>query len=132
MNTNEVTRALRTVREAKQSWNDARREFDHEAERITKRLIFEASANRMTVNEVARASGLTTAQVRTRMRRYGLVGQGKSLLAQTAADALRRNAELLGVEPSDIDLMSPLAYLDAGRDALNNTYSARSAEAESA
>lgn len=130
MNTDEVTRALRTVRQTKRAWNDAKRVLDAEAEKVLKRLIYEAIANRMSVNEVAVASGLTTQQVRARLKRYGMANMGKSLLSQTAADALRDNAAMLGVETHEIDLMSPLAYLSAGQGALASTYSVRSAEVD--
>lgn len=112
-----VTIHLEAVGEARAAWNKARREFDRNVERIMTRLLHEAARNRMSVHEVAEASGLTRAQVRTKMRAMGLNPRdGKMLLADKAAKALHENAELLGVQPNEIDLMSALAYLPMGEE----------------
>jgi hypothetical protein len=51
------------------------------------------------------------------MRNSGLdPRQGKSLLAKTAAEHLQENAALMGIEPHEMDLMSPLAYLPMGQE----------------
>lgn len=95
----------------KKAFNDVAREFD----KIMTRLIHEAVANRMSVEQIASATGLSPKVVRMKMRRMGFdPKRGRGPLAHAAAEALRTNAELLGVDPLDIDLTSPLAYLPGG------------------
>lgn len=82
---------------------------------IMHRLLHEAARNYMSPEEVAKASGFTTKRVRQMMRDVGLNPRdGKNLLQRKAAEALANNAALLGIEPSEMDLMSPLAYLPMG------------------
>jgi hypothetical protein len=69
----------------------------------------------MSVEQIAKAANMTPKAVRMHMRRQGLDPKhGKRALAHAAAEALRTNAALLGVDPLDIDLSSPLAYLPGG------------------
>lgn len=133
MNIIEVEHALETVALARKQWAEAQNQFNAEVERTMKRLIHEAAANRMSVQHVAKVSGYTTQQIKTRMKRMGLSqATGKTLLAKTASDAIHSNAELLGVNPSDIDLLSPLAYLEGGKGLLARTRSDRSVEVDEA
>lgn len=111
----DVQIALEGVAEARQKWNTAQREFQSGVDAVLDRLIHEAAVNFMSPEEFARHSGLSTNQVRALMARNGLSrSQGKTLLAKTAAEALASNAELLGIAPHEMDLMSPLAYLPMG------------------
>lgn len=128
----EVQIALEGIREAKGEWAKAIRKFNADVEHALVRLLHEASANYMSVEEVARHSGLSPKRVRTLMRDHGLNPRlGKRVLADSAAKALTDNAALLGIRPHDMDLMSPLAYLPMGsqmRQALTDSGVARVTE----
>lgn len=111
----EVVKSLQQVHKARQEWGKSTAKFQAEVDRIMTRLVHEAAANHMSVEEVARAAGLTPKRVRTFMRAVGLDNRsGKTLLAQRANQYLVENANLLGIDPGDMDLTSPLAYLPAG------------------
>jgi DNA-binding transcriptional ArsR family regulator len=111
----EVNLALKALGDEMKKWKVAYREAAAESEKILTRLIHEAIANRMSVEQIAEDIWLTPATVRMKMRRMGLdPKRGKTALAESAAKALRENADLLGVDPLDIDLTSPLAYLPMG------------------
>lgn len=111
----DVQIALEGIAEAKGEWAKAIRKFNADVERALVRLLHEASANYMSVEEVARHSGLSPKRVRTLMRDHGLNPRlGKRVLADSAAKALHENAALMGIRPHDMDLMSPLAYLPMG------------------
>lgn len=113
----DVQIALEGVREAREKWTKAKIKFDADVEYVMSRLINEAAVNYMSAEEVARASGLTTKRVRLLMRQRGLdPRKSKRLLSKQASETLMENAALLGVEPHEMDLMSPLAYLPAGQE----------------
>lgn len=110
-----VTLGLEHVALARREWTQALRKFEADVEYVMKRLINEAAVNYMSAEQVAAASGLTVKRVRLLMRNNGLdPKRSKRLLAKRAAETLAENAALLGVEPHEVDLMSPLAYLPAG------------------
>lgn len=119
----EIEMALEALAEARATWAKAITKFNADVEQVMGRLLREAAANRMSVEHVARAGGFTPKRVRVLMRNHGLDPKnGRTLLAQQAAEALAENAALMGVEPHEVDLMSPLAYLPMGeqmRRALN-------------
>lgn len=107
--------ALEAIHEARDKWDTAHRKFNSDVSYLMARLINEAAVNHMSVEQVAKASGLTAKRVRTMMRAHGLdPKKGKQLLANHAAQTLADNAALMGVEPHEMDLMSPLAYLPMG------------------
>lgn len=111
----EIDLNLEHVAEQRKLWNDAAREFGDRVDKAMKRLIHEAAAARMSHVEVAKKSGFTTAQIKARMKTMGLnPTTGRALLSKQAAAVLASNAEILGIQPHEIDLMSPLAYLPAG------------------
>lgn len=111
----DVILALRELREAKYQWAKAQTKFNSDVTAIMTRLLHEAAANLMSDREVANESGFTIKRVRQMMRDIGLNPRdGKTLLSSKAAEALANNATLLGIEPSEMDLMSPLAYLPMG------------------
>lgn len=111
----EVTATLNRIRDARKAVIEAHRDINTQAARSMRRLLFEAAQNRMSVEEVAKASGYTKARIRALMRQHGLDPRwSKTLLEKHAAASLAENAELLGIDPVDMDLMSPLAYLPAG------------------
>lgn len=110
-----VTLALEAVAEARNKWRVARMDFDSEVQRTMTRLLREAAVNGMSVEQVAKYSDTSPAKIRYWMRRIGLEPrQGKRLLSKIAAEALAENATLLGIEPHEMDLASPLAYLPMG------------------
>ena len=124
----EVMVALNKVAEAKVAWWAANREFNEQSDLLMRRLLNEAAINLMSAEDVARESGLTLARVRRLMRLNSLNPRnGKRLLAEEAAKNLRDNAELMGVEVYDIDLMSPLAYLPAGKKIREDVAASRTA-----
>lgn len=103
-------------------------EFNNQVNLLLARLIREAAINRMSPEDVARAGHMTPKRVRALMRSAGLNPRyGKTLLSKQAAEALAGNAELLGVKPNEIDLMSPLAYLPAGDAVRREVIKARTA-----
>lgn len=111
----DVQIALEGLAEARREWSRAMRAFNADSERVLIRLLHEAAANYMSVEQVAKFSGLAPKRIRTLMRDNGLNPRdGKRVLAKHAAEALQSNAELLGIAPHQMDLMSPLAYLPAG------------------
>lgn len=111
----DIQMALGAVAEAKAKWAKHRAEFESGVDAVMFRLLHEAAANYMSAEEVARASGFTTAQIKKRMKAMGMNPvSGKRLLAKQAAEALATNSAILGIEPHEMDLMSPLAYLPAG------------------
>jgi hypothetical protein len=116
VNRTDVVGALISIRRARRAWDTARAKFLSDVDAAMMRLIHEAAANYMSAEEVARYSGFTVRAVRLKMRQNELTGRGKRLLARQAAKALEENAALLGIEPREMDLMSPLAYLPAGKD----------------
>lgn len=96
-------------------WAAAIKQHQSDVDTVMSRLLHEAAANRMSPEQVARSLGSTPTRVRALMRRHGLNPKmGKNLLERTAAQALHENAALLGIEPREMDLLSPLAYLPMG------------------
>lgn len=115
MKKTDVMTALSRVSAVKAQWSEAQVEFTIGVNSLMRRLLFEAAANKMSAEEVALASGFTKARVRIMMRNAGLDPKSsKSLLSQQAAEALANNAALMSIDPSEMDLMSPLAYLPMG------------------
>lgn len=111
----DVTIRMEKVAEARAKWTASKREFDEAVNKVMGRLLNEAAVAFMSVDEVSKASGLSKLQVRNLMRANGLDPRdGKALLAKSAAKALDENAALLGIDPVDMDLTSPLAYLPMG------------------
>lgn len=110
-----ATLHLNVLRDANQQWVEANRKHQEDVEALLWRLIPEAIVARMSINQVADAAGITTRKVRRYLHEMGVdTRHGKGLMAHQAAEVLANNAELLGVRPQDVDLMSPLMYLPAG------------------
>ncbi len=105
---------LEKIREARVQWGRARTEFQSGYDAALHRLLFEAAANYMSARDVATVLAITPKRVRELMRQQGLDSRSKTLLSQKAAEALANNSALLGIEPHEMDLMSPLAYLPMG------------------
>lgn len=113
----EIEINLNHIRDARAELNKKVREFNTECDKAMKRLIHEAAANMMSAQEVGKHAGMSTAAVKTKMKKFNLnPSKGKTLLSKNAAEVLASNAEIMGIEPHQIDLMSPLAYLPAGKD----------------
>lgn len=111
----EIILALEQVAAARKKWNQAERKFRSDLGSVMRRLILEAAHNRMSAEDVGRNSGYSAREIRRMMRDSGLdPKKGKTLLAKQSADALAENAALLGVDPHEMDLTSPLAYLPMG------------------
>lgn len=106
---------LEALAHARREWETAIREYRDGHNYILRRLLHEAAANRLSPEWVARHLGTTAKQVRAAMRRFDLnVKKGKILLSKQASEALHSNAEIMGIDPREMDLMSPLAYLPMG------------------
>lgn len=115
MNRQEIQAELARIEKARAAWLAGQQKFNADVEWMLRRLIHEAVRDRMSAEEVARHSGLTVKRIRVLMRSAGLdPKEGKNLLSKKAADALAQNADLLGIDPREVDLMSPLAYLPMG------------------
>lgn len=116
----EIAAHMKRVREARAEWDLAMARFAADEEMLMGRLIREAAVEKMSAEQIADASGYSVRRVRALMRSMGLdPKRGVRLLSKLAAEALHENAALLGIEPDEIDLMSPLAYLPMG-EALKN------------
>lgn len=115
MKRSEVRDLLGRVKAAKKQHAFDEAKFQSDVSAVMRRLLHEAAANLMSVEEVARDSGYTVKRIRQMMRDIGLnPTAGRNLLSKKAAEALATNADLMGIEPSEMDLMSPLAYLPMG------------------
>jgi len=110
----DVVIALEGLREAREKWGKARSEFFSGYEAVLTRLVHEGAANFMSDRDIATALGVSPGTVRKKMRAIGLDSRSKTTLSQKAAEALANNAALMGIEPHEMDLMSPLAYLPMG------------------
>lgn len=122
----DVQMALDGVREARRKWGIARREYESNMDFVMSRLVREAAVNLMSADEVADRVGMSARQVRIYMREAGLdPRRGKRLLAKTAAEALAENSALMGIEPHEMDLTSPLAYLPMGEELKQQLIDAR-------
>lgn len=115
MNTAEVHAYLHRVKDARAEFARVQTKFRSDMDAVLSRLTFEGLALRMSVEQIARASGVPTKRIKDFMRSGGMSpSESKTALSRKAAEALANNAALLGVEPNEIDLMSPLAYLPMG------------------
>lgn len=122
MNKFEIVINLEHIAEQRNKWNAAYNEFGKAVDQSMRRLIHEAAAQRMSVFEVSKAVGMAPSQIKTRMRAMNLnPTTGKTLLSRQAAAVLESNAEIMGIKPHEIDLMSPLVYLPAGKDVFLET-----------
>lgn len=115
MNEREVRDALKKIRAADRKWREEKKKFDLSVNRVMYRLIHEAAENRMSMSVVANLAGKTPNQMRILMKMAGLDQTPlRTLLPKESAEVLRKNADALGIDPKDIDLLSPLAYLPSG------------------
>lgn len=115
MNKATVVAALNQVREAHKKWNTARAKYKADETALMRRLALEGALNYMSPEDIAAESGLTLRGVRLMLRADGLdPRRSKTVLSKHAARTLADNAALLGIEPRDMDLTSPLAYLPMG------------------
>lgn len=117
MNQQEITAALGDLREARAKWHKGRTDFLATYNTLLSRLIYEALANFMGEPHIAVALGVTRSSVRAHMRGMGLDPRaGQRALNAKASDAMLENAALMQIDPKDMDLTSPLAYLPMGKD----------------
>ena len=115
MNRDETVEFLTRAREAREKWGRARTAFFSDYEAVLSRLLHEAAVNYMSPQDVSEVLGVSTGTVRTMLRQRGLDPRAsRTLLSKQAAAAMLENSALLGIEPSEMDLMSPLAYLPMG------------------
>ncbi len=115
MNRGEVIEALEAVRDAHVAWRKAKKEYELRLTSTMKRLVHEAARATVSVDEMALYSGLSKTRIRAMMRQAGInPHRGKALLSRQSAEVLRTNAGVMGVDPSEINLNTLLAYLPAG------------------
>lgn len=110
----DVLTQMYRVREAQSLWRAGYRDAQKALDKITGRLLLEAARNFISIDEAAGSLGLTPKRVRSRLRLLGVKPGWDSLMSKQAARALTENAELMGIEPAKMDLLSPLAYLPMG------------------
>lgn len=112
----DVLSHLSKIRHARKEVERVRREVNCAADTLIPRLLHEAAREMMSLREVADALGVSVKRVRVLMREAGMNPTvGAQLRASHAVKALRENAALLGVDPREIDIMSPLQYLPGGQ-----------------
>lgn len=117
MNREDTVAVLTQIGEARKAWAQAHIALNSDVYSLMRRMLHEAAVNRMSIEEVASLTGFTVSRVRQLMRDMGMNPKSsRSLLAKNSATVLAENATILGIEPSDFDLMSPLAYLPMGKD----------------
>lgn len=115
MNKRQTIEFMNLARAAKARWTEATSNFNRDFNLTLRRLIVEGVSHRMSVQQIAKETGRTPKQIRTIMHQYGLrSSDNKTVLVHNAATALATNAKLMGIEPRDMDLTSPLAYLPMG------------------
>ena len=103
------------INEAHHQWKTEQGKMRAEADRVLTRLLNECLAKRMSPEHIAEMAGWPVRDVRSAMRARGIDPKaGKGVLSKQSASALIDNANLLGVEPEEMDLTSPLAYLPMG------------------
>jgi hypothetical protein len=110
-----VVAGLERMREAREAWGKGRTEFFSAYDLLLRRYIYEGCANYMGATQIAKALGVSPRTIREKMRALGLDPKaGKRALNSKASEAMLENAALMGIEPSEMDLTSPLAYLPMG------------------
>lgn len=113
----QIEEAFKRINEARHELDLAKARTEAEIERVVTRLIHECLAKRMSPGHIAKMAGWHVNEVRAAMRSRGIEPKrGKSVLAKQSASALIDNAHLLGIEPEEMDLTSPLAYLPMGKE----------------
>jgi len=117
MKMTDVLEGLRQMREAREAWGRGRTEFFAAYDIMLTRYMYEAFANSMSVEHIANALNVTPKTIRTKMRSLNLDPRaGVRALNKAASQAMLDNAALMGIDPRDMDLTSPLAYLPMGSD----------------
>lgn len=120
MNLAEVNAAFREIGKAKAEWAKSITAFNADVEVLMRRLLVEAAANRMAFENIVATTGMSSKRVRVLMKTANLdPRKTPTFLAKQASRILQRNAEILKIDPSQMDLMSPLAYLPAGKELEN-------------
>lgn len=111
----EVESMLKDLRKAREAWGKGRTEFFAGYDWVLTRLIHQGVVNYMGANQIAAALGVSPKTIRAKMRQIGLDPRGgKRVLNARASEAIIENASIMGIEPEDMDLTSPLAYLPMG------------------
>lgn len=115
MDLDQVTAGLKQMRSAREAWGKGRTEFFAAYDVLLRRYIYEACANYMGAAQIAEALGVGASTVRAKMRSLDLDPRGgKRSLNAAASQAMMENSALMGIDPADMDLTSPLAYLPMG------------------
>lgn len=115
MNRAEIVKAFNQIRDTRRQWREGVKEFEASTKPLLSRLLHEALVYYMSLNDIGEMAGLTPRQVRLLLKVNDLdPWSSKTLLSKKAAEALTTNAALMGVNPNEMDLMSPLAYLPMG------------------
>ena len=111
----DVIHQMHLLRKARAEWELTKAQFESGQAAVLTALILKAVEKRMSVEQVAEWTGVQKRQIREVLRSNGVdPKQNRGLMAASAAEALHGNAALLGIDPSEMDLSSPLAYLPAG------------------
>lgn len=111
----EIQASFEKVNAAREQMKLAVASTEAEVDRVVTRLLHECLSKRRSPEQIAEMAGWRVQEVRAAMRARGINPKsGKTVLAKQSASALIDNAHLLGIEPEDMDLTSPLAYLPMG------------------
>jgi len=117
VNREQTTETLRSIGEARRAWREANLTVNSDIFTLMQRMLHEAAVNQLSIEDVAAMTGFTIKRIREMMRNIGMDPRAsRTLLAKRSATVLAENAVLMGIEPSEMDLMSPLAYLPMGKD----------------
>lgn len=111
----EVFSFLNQIKEAREARSKAVQDLSIAISEMMRLLIHEGLAQFMSPEQIASESGHPVKYVRELMRTMDLDPKsGRTTLSKKAAEALNTNAALMGIDPADFDLTSPLAYLPMG------------------
>lgn len=116
-NRREVGKMLAELRRQREAWKDARREFQSEYAETLRWLILEAAATLYSLQEISEILDVPQKTIKAIAKKDDLnFKHDRVLLSHSAVNALRENAALMGINPEDFDLLSPLAYLPMGEE----------------
>lgn len=117
MNKPEIIELMNRMRNANARFDALRKAHNADEVAALKRLVLEGAAQYMSAEQMAEETGATVRRIRIVMRVLNLDPRRKpSVLSKHAATVLEENATLLGIEPAEMDFMSPLAYLPMGEE----------------
>lgn len=110
----EVLSALSDIGTAQLEFHRVAKRYEAERDRALLPLVLEGARLRLSAKRMAAYAGVTQGRIKSILRRTGIDGRNISMVAEQTEKVLEHNAALLDVDITQIDLMSPLAYIPAG------------------